>query len=140
MRICANLLLRRHRAMSTVARTAAEVRQATAATLSDYGAVADAYARGNLDHDVSQNIEAMLKPLAGRPAPLDVLDVCCASGRDLLALRALGHRPVGLDGVPAFCAMARERAGCEVWEQDLAALDLPPRRPSATRSSPAAAD
>ena len=45
-------------------------------TLADYGAVAEAYAQGNLDHDVSQNIEAMLKPLADRPAPLDVLDVC----------------------------------------------------------------
>ena len=141
MRTSAIFFLRRHSArylsqvpdsqgvaMSAIARTTAEVRQATAATLADYGAVAEAYAQGNLDHDVSQNIEAMLKPLADRPAPLDVLDVCCASGRDLLALQARGHRPVGLDGVPEFCAMSRARAGCEVWQQDLASLDLPPHR------------
>lgn len=105
----------------------AEVAEACQATLADYAAVAEGYALGNLDHDVSQNMEALLRPLP-RGTPLDVLDVCCASGRDLLALTKLGHRAVGLDGVPEFCEMARRRSGCEVWQQDLSQLDLPPAR------------
>lgn len=122
------LLVAGARAMSSLARSPAEVREATRATLADYGAVAPAYAAGNMDHDVSQNIEALLAPLRSRAAPLDLLDVCCASGRDLVALTKRGHRAVGLDGVPAFCEMARELSGCEVWEQDLAELDLPAER------------
>lgn len=110
-------------AMST-----SEVLEATKATLADYGAVAQGYAAGNMDHDVSQNINALLTPLAERPAPLDILDVCCASGRDLVAFTKRGHRAVGLDGVPAFCEMSRQLSGCEVWEQDLAELDLPESR------------
>ena len=117
--------------MSTIANTPEEVRLAAESTIADYAAVADGYARGNMDHDVSQNIEAMLNPLLTSPLmqpPYDVLDVCCASGRDLVALKKLGHRPVGLDGVEAFCAMSRELSGCEVWQQSLTDLDLPESR------------
>ena len=105
------------------------VHKACRATIEDYGAVAEGYARGNMDHDVSQNIEALMRPLARvGSAPFDILDVCCASGRDLVTFTRLGHRAVGLDGVAAFCEMSRELSGCEVWEQDLCALDLPPGR------------
>ena len=62
-----------------ISMASADLRAASEATIADYAAVADAYAQGNLDHDVSQNIEALLKPLKGRPEPLDILDVCCAS-------------------------------------------------------------
>ena len=85
----------------------------------DYAAVAKGYAKGNMNHDVS-----LLRALPLR-TPLDILDVCCASGRDLLALKGLGHNPVGLDGVAEFCEMSREASGCEVWEQSLTDLDLP---------------
>lgn len=116
----------------TIARTGDEVRAAAAATIMDYAAVARGYAEGNMNHDVSQNIDAMLEPLRASPSrlasPFDVLDVCCASGRDLLALKNLGHNPVGLDGVAEFCEMSREVSGCEVWEQSLADLDLPAGR------------
>jgi SAM-dependent methyltransferase len=103
------------------------VRAACRATLDDYAAVADEYAAGNMDHDVSQNIDALVRPLSEQQLgrPLDILDVCCASGRDLVAFTQLGHCAVGLDGVPAFCEMSRALSGCEVWEQDLSALDLP---------------
>ncbi|EOD17271.1 hypothetical protein EMIHUDRAFT_118610 [Emiliania huxleyi CCMP1516] len=114
--------------MRAPASTADAVRDACRATLEDYASVAEGYARGNLNHDVSQNIDALLRPLAGLQAPLDILDVCSASGRDLVAFTQLGHRAVGLDGVPAFCRMSREASGCEVWEQDLCALDLPAER------------
>ena len=59
---------------------------------------------------------------------MDILDVGCASGRDLVAFTKLGHKAVGLDGVPEFCEMSRELSGCEVWEQDLSALELPLNR------------
>lgn len=117
----------RHFSGKMAARTESEVRQACSATLADYAAVAEGYALGNLDHDVSQNIAALLRPLP-TDRPLDLLDVCCASGRDLVAFTQLGHRAVGLDGVPAFCKMARARSGCPVWQQDLCALDLPAER------------
>lgn len=110
-----------------IAKTNEEVRSAAAATIADYGAVAEGYAAGNMNHDVSQNIEAMLAPLKGSP-PFDILDVCCASGRDLLALKKLGHRPIGIDGVEQFCEMSRELSGCEVWQQSLTALELPEER------------
>ena len=69
-----------------------------------------------------------MRPLEGVAAPLDILDVGCASGRDLVTFTKMGHRAVGLDGVPAFCEMARARSGCEVWQQDLQQLALPPER------------
>ena len=62
--------------MSGIARTADEVRFAAESTIADYAAVADGYAAGNMNHAVSQNIEAMLEPLAsvGVEAPYDILD------------------------------------------------------------------
>ena len=115
------------------ARTDAEVEEAARATLADYGAVAEGYAAGNMDHDVRQNIDALLAPLlADDPArKLDILDVACASGRDLRAFSRMGHRAVGLDGVPAFCDMSRSLCaewGCEVWQQSLTSLELPAAR------------
>ena len=43
-------------------------------------------------------------------------------------VRALGHEAIGLEGSPSFAAMAREHSGCEVWEQDFLALQLPAGR------------
>ena len=106
----------------------AGLRAASEATIADYAARAEAYALGSLDHDVSQNIDALLRPLKDRAAPLDILDLCCAGGRDLVAFKKLGHRPIGLDGVSAFCEMAAARSGCEVWQEDLQQLDLPAER------------
>lgn len=85
------------------------------------------------DHDVSQNTGALLRHLqAGAPASetetFDILDLGCGPGRDLKTFRDLGHRPVGLDGTSAFVEMARTHSGCEVWRQDLLALDLPNER------------
>ena len=41
----------------------AGLRAASEATIADYAARAGAYAQGSLDHDVSQNIDALLRPL-----------------------------------------------------------------------------
>jgi SAM-dependent methyltransferase len=74
---------------------------------------------------VSQNIQTLLAAIAGAP-PYRILDLGCGPGRDLVAFRDLGHLVVGLDGCPEFVAMARAVSGCEVWQQDMLAMTLPP--------------
>jgi SAM-dependent methyltransferase len=96
-------------------------------TLQHYESQADAFWRGTCDHDVSQNLSALLAALPARSG-LCILDLGCGPGRDLAALRALGYEAVGLDGCSAFVRMAREHSGCEVWEQSLFALALPKAR------------
>ena len=70
-----------------------------------------------------------LRPLvtAAKRGPA-ILDLGCGPGRDLIAFTQLGHIATGLEGAARFAAMAREHSGCEVWQQDLLALDLPPER------------
>lgn len=96
-------------------------------TLEHYNRRAEAFRAGTADHDVSQNIDALLGYITGEP-PWTILDLGCGPGRDLLALSGRGHCAVGLDGAPDFVAMAREASGCEVWLQDFIALDLPAER------------
>lgn len=120
--------------------TSAELAEISRSTLDHYGSNADRFWEGTRDHDVSQNISALLDSLEGEAprrmhgeaprrihgeAPRRILDFGCGPGRDLQKLIALGHRPVGLDGSEAFVRMARELTGVEVWHQDFLALDLP---------------
>jgi SAM-dependent methyltransferase len=97
------------------------------ATLAHYGQRAEEFRAGTRDHDVSQNIAALLRHIRGEP-PFTILDLGCGPGRDLKAFTALGHTAIGLDGTARFVAMARADAGCEVWQQDFLALDLPRER------------
>src|SRR5262249_38241062 len=60
--------------------------------------------------------------------PFALLDLGCGPGRDLRTFTERGHVAIGLEGAPRFAAMAREHSGCEVWEQDFLALDLPSER------------
>jgi SAM-dependent methyltransferase len=96
-------------------------------TLEHYNQRAESFWEGTRDHDVSQNIEALLRHIEGAP-PCSILDLGCGPGRDLARFRELGHSPVGLEGASRLAAMAREHSGCQVWEQDFLALDLPPAR------------
>ena len=96
-------------------------------TLAHYERNADAFWEGTRDHDVRQNIEALLAAMEGAP-PFAILDFGCGPGRDLKAFAALGHEAIGLEGAPSLAAMAREHSGCEVWEQDFLALELPAGR------------
>lgn len=96
----------------------------TAETIAHYDERAEAFWEGTRDHDVSQNIAALLRHVRGE-APLRILDFGCGPGRDLAKFRALGHNPIGVEGSPALATMAREHSGCEVWEQNFLALDLP---------------
>jgi len=102
-----------------------DTRHITARTLAHYNERAAQFWEGTRDHDVRQNIDALLRHIRGTP-PFRILDLGCGPGRDLAAFRALGHEAIGLDGSPALAAMAREHSGCEVWEQDFLALQLPP--------------
>ena len=100
-------------------------RQISASTIERYRAMATPYRDGTWNHDVSQNIQALLAAIAGA-APYRILDLGCGPGRDLVTFRDLGHVVVGLDGCPEFVAMARAASGCEVWQQDMLAMTLPP--------------
>jgi len=95
-------------------------------TLAHYDQRTEEFWRGTRDHDVRQNIEALLRHLEG--APRTILDFGCGPGRDLRSFTDLGHIAVGLEGSARFAAMAREYSGCEVLEQDFLALDLPAGR------------
>ncbi len=96
----------------------------TALTLAHYQDRAEDFRAGTRDHDVSQNIAALLRHIRGQP-PFTLLDFGCGPGRDLKAITALGHVAVGLDGAANFVAMARADTGCDVWQQDFLKLDLP---------------
>lgn len=93
-------------------------------TLDHYNRNADDFFAGTIDHDVSQNIDALLAAIDA-PAPFTILDLGCGPGRDLKTFSDLGHRAVGVDGSERFVAMARAYSGCEVWQQDFLHLDLP---------------
>lgn len=99
----------------------------TRRTLAHYEQNAAGFWEGTRDHDVSQNVEALLRHIEG-PPPFTILDLGCGPGRDLATFQALGHAPVGLDGAAPFVAMARAHTGCEVLHQDFLALDLPAAR------------
>jgi SAM-dependent methyltransferase len=93
-------------------------------TLDHYNDRAEEFWAGTRTHDVSQNIAALLQWIEGEP-PFTILDFGCGPGRDLKVFAELGHIAVGLEGAAHFAAMARAHSGCEVWQQDFLALDLP---------------
>lgn len=96
----------------------------TERTLHHYDSVARRFFAGTVDHDVSQNISALLDAIAA-PAPFTILDLGCGPGRDLKTFSALGHVAIGLDGSRKFVEMARDYSGCEVWQQNFLDLRLP---------------
>ena len=100
------------------------LRRAVDQTLAHYHGRAEAFWEGTRDHDVSQNIEALLRHIHGAP-PFDILDFGCGPGRDLSDFSRRGHRVTGLEGAPALAQLARKHSGCEVWEQDFLSLDMP---------------
>ena len=95
-------------------------------TLDHYNQRAEDFRAGTRDHDVSQNIAALLNHIEGTP-PFTLLDFGCGPGRDLKAFNELGHVAIGLDGAAQFAEMARADTGCEVWQQDFLELQLPAR-------------
>ena len=101
-----------------------ELEKISALTLEYYNQNAEDFFAGTRDHDVSQNIAALLSYIEAEP-PFTILDCGCGPGRDLKAFAGMGHVAVGLEGSERFAAMARDYSGCEVWQQDFLRLDLP---------------
>jgi SAM-dependent methyltransferase len=101
-----------------------ELKEIADLTLDHYNERAEQFWQGTRDHDVGQNIAALLQWIEGEP-PFTILDFGCGPGRDLKAFAELGHIAVGLEGAAHFAAMARAHSGCQVWQQDFLALDLP---------------
>ena len=95
-------------------------------TLQHYDQRADDFWKGTREHDVSQNVAALLQYIEGKP-PFAILDFGCGPGRDLQTFSDLGHFAVGLEGSARFAAMVRGR-GYEVWEQNFLELHLPEHR------------
>jgi SAM-dependent methyltransferase len=104
-----------------------DLERISALTLEHYEQGAAQFREGTRDHDVSQNVAALLRH-AGGQAPLEILDFGCGPGRDLATFRRMGHVAIGLEGSPSLAAMARADSGCEVWEQDFLRLRLPAAR------------
>ncbi len=104
-----------------------ELKHITKVTLAHYEGSAEVFWQGTKDHDVSQNIAALLQHIEV-PAPFNLLDFGCGPGRDLQTFKSLGHHPVGLEGAAALAAMARQFSNCEVWEQNFIEMDLPKAR------------
>ncbi|MFI4905855.1 MAG: class I SAM-dependent methyltransferase [Steroidobacteraceae bacterium] len=96
-------------------------------TLQHYNQCARDFREGTRDHDVSQNIGALLRHIEAEP-PYRILDFGCGPGRDLRTFSRLGHVAIGLEGATEFVTMARAESGCEVWQQDFLKLDLPTAR------------
>ncbi|NYT66661.1 class I SAM-dependent methyltransferase [Alcaligenaceae bacterium] len=98
--------------------------QISSLTLAHYNTNADGFRAGTQDHDVGQNIAALLRHIQAA-TPYQLLDFGCGPGRDLKAFKALGHNVIGLDGSERFADMARKDSGCEVWQQNFLDLQLP---------------
>lgn len=96
----------------------------SATTLGHYERNASSFWQKTRDHDVDQNIDALLRHIEAKP-PFSILDFGCGPGRDLKAFADRGHRAMGLDGAASFVTMAHRHSGCEVLHQDFLALDLP---------------
>ncbi|HLX80598.1 MAG TPA: class I SAM-dependent methyltransferase [Burkholderiales bacterium] len=96
-------------------------------TLAHYDQRAEEFWSRTRNHDVRQNMDALLQAIEGVP-PFAILDFGCGPGRDLRTFTALGHVAVGVEGSARFAAMARAYSGCEVLQQDFLKLDLPPER------------
>ena len=104
--------------------TPSDLGKLTLLTLKSYNERAETFWEGTKDHDVSQNIAALLRHIES-PPPFKILDLGCGPGRDLKSFADLGHVAVGLEGAARFVEMAGDYSGCEIWQQDFLRLDLP---------------
>ncbi|MBD64952.1 MAG: SAM-dependent methyltransferase [Halobacteriovoraceae bacterium] len=96
----------------------------TEKTIHHYNQKSESFWEGTRDHDVSQNIKAMLDAIQASP-PFTILDFGCGPGRDLKTISDLGHKAIGLDGSENFVQMAKDYSQCEVLHQNFIELDLP---------------
>ena len=93
-------------------------------TIGYYDQKAEDFRNGTIDHDVSQNYDALLEAIEGN-SPHTILDLGCGPGRDLYYFSSIGHKAIGLDGSKEFVDMARSYSGCDVYHQDFLKMTLP---------------
>jgi SAM-dependent methyltransferase len=93
-------------------------------TIAHYDQNATSYDEGTKNHDVSQNINALLSAMKTEP-PFHILDFGCGPGRDLQTFVKLGHLAIGLEGSPKAAQIAKTKSGCEILVQDFFNLSLP---------------
>ena len=103
---------------------ASQLRQISTGTLNHYNEGTKSFRQGTRDHDVSQNIAALLRHLLDN-GQHTILDLGCGPGRDLVTFQDLGHIAIGLEGAENFVQIAREHSGCEVLHQDFLSMKLP---------------
>ena len=92
-------------------------------TLEHYNQHAEEFWQRTRDHDVSQNIAALLQYIQNEP-PFKILDFGCGPGRDLKVFAELGHIAIGLEGAAHLAVMARAYSGCEVWQQSVRKVNM----------------
>ena len=95
--------------------------------IAHYDENAESFRIGTKDHDVSQNIAALIDAFP-KEKTLDILDFGCGPGRDMCVFKSMGHRPVGLDGSKEFCKMAVKQSGCPTLNQQFLKLELEENR------------
>lgn len=93
-------------------------------TIAHYDQNAVSYDEGTKDHDVSQNIDALLSAIKTEP-PFHILDFGCGPGRDLQTFTKLGHVAIGLEGSQQAAQIAKIKSGCKILVQDFFNLSLP---------------
>ena len=86
-------------------------------TLEHYNQRAEEFWKGTRHHDVSQNVDALLQHIEGKP-PFTILDFGCGPGRDLKAFVERGHNAIGLEGA----AWIPERSATRLRKADLNVL------------------
>lgn len=97
-------------------------------TISYYSDHASEYAAQTKDAELSHLWDVVAKRLA--PGS-QVLDLGCGAGRDILALRARGLRPLGLDLCYPLLRIAKSLTACPLILADLRTIPLRPRSISA---------
>jgi SAM-dependent methyltransferase len=97
----------------------------TLKTLEHYSDDPLAFWEGTREHNVTQNINALLNQIDS-DFPYTILDFGCGPGRDLKSFKELGHKVYGLEGCEEFCRMAEEYSACEVYKQNFIDIDLTP--------------
>ena len=110
--------------MPSITLSSSDLQYISKQTVGHYDDSAESFWEGTRDHDVLQNVHALLNAIEGS-GPHTILDFGCGPGRDLATFHSMGHTPIGLEGSPRFCEMARAHSGCEVWNQDFLQLQLP---------------
>ena len=96
----------------TMTMTSEAITHIAAQTLAHYERHADEFWRGTHDHDVSQNIAALLHYIEV-PPPFELLDFGCGPGRDLKTFKEFNHNPTGLEGAERLATMARATAAAK---------------------------